>query len=246
MANAAGSGLACETGNGLRNARSPNAGRPLCRGSRLIDVSAIVARLFRPTPGIGGRPGDRPARSVSGRGQMGARPGQGKRRAVFGSRLRGLEGPGDRKAHAGRIRRAPDGVSAVNNRISRLQIVRDRRDMISEYDAEAVLRRSAEAKKRLGATLRQCSELNRSFWWCKAIGGNLLDLPGIRDQEIPGAQSRTELRRRDGDGLKRTHGNNAAEPVLRREGGEWLKQALRAWNGVVRKKGHCATASRTG
>jgi len=44
--------------------------------------------------------------------------------------------------------------SAVNNRISRLQIVRDRRDMISGYDAEALLRRSAEAKKRLGATLR--------------------------------------------------------------------------------------------
>ena len=45
--------------------------------------------------------------------------------------------------------------------------------MTSECDADAVLRRSAEAKKRLGATLRQCSELNRSFWWCKAIGGNL-------------------------------------------------------------------------
>ena len=63
-------------------------------------------------------------------------------------------------------------VSAVNNRISRLQIVRDRRDMISEYDEDAVERRAAEAMKRLGATLRQCSELNRSFWWCKAKGGN--------------------------------------------------------------------------
>ena len=44
--------------------------------------------------------------------------------------------------------------------------------MISEYDEEAVERRAAEAMKRLGATLRQCSELNRSFWWCKAKGGN--------------------------------------------------------------------------
>ena len=51
--------------------------------------------------------------------------------------------------------------------------MRDRRDLISEYDAEAVLRRSAEAMKRLGATMRTCSELNRSFWYCKAIGGNL-------------------------------------------------------------------------
>ena len=33
-ANAAGSGLACETGSGFRNARSPNAVRQLCRGSR--------------------------------------------------------------------------------------------------------------------------------------------------------------------------------------------------------------------
>ena len=44
--------------------------------------------------------------------------------------------------------------------------------MISECDEEAVERRAAEAMKRLGATLRQCSELNRSFWWCKAKGGN--------------------------------------------------------------------------
>ena len=63
-------------------------------------------------------------------------------------------------------------ISAVNNRISRLQIVRDRGYMISECDEEAVERRAAEAMKRLGATLRQCSELNRSFWWCKAKGGN--------------------------------------------------------------------------
>ncbi len=63
-------------------------------------------------------------------------------------------------------------ISAVNNRISRLQIVRDRGYMISECDEEAVERRAAEAMKRLGATLSQCSELNRSFWWCKAKGGN--------------------------------------------------------------------------
>ena len=62
--------------------------------------------------------------------------------------------------------------SAVNNRILRLQIVRDRRDMISEYDEGAVESRAAEAMKRLGATLRTCSELNRSFWWCKTKGGN--------------------------------------------------------------------------
>ena len=50
--------------------------------------------------------------------------------------------------------------------------MRDRRDMISDYDVGDVERRAAEAMKRLGATLRTCSELNRSFWWCRAKGGN--------------------------------------------------------------------------
>ena len=86
-----------------------------CRATPLpwtpsLDVSAIEAALRRPKPGIGVVHGDRPARSVSGRGQMGARPGQRKGRAIFGSRLRGLESPGDRTAHAGRVRRAPDRV----------------------------------------------------------------------------------------------------------------------------------------
>ena len=36
-----------------------------------------------------------------------------------------------------------------------------------------------------------------------------MDLPGIRDQEVPGAQSRTELQRRNGHGLKRTDGTTS-------------------------------------
>ena len=86
-----------------------------CRATALpwkptFDVSAIVARLISPRPGIlPVVPRDRSARAVPGRGQMGAWPGQGKGRAVFGSRLRGLKSPGDRRAHAGRVRRAADG-----------------------------------------------------------------------------------------------------------------------------------------
>ena len=121
-----------------------------CRATALpwkptFDVSAIVARLMSPRPGIltvvhkidplgvpvevkwawpgrkgevvwlrvraawGGGGAEMSARAIPGRGQMGAWPGQGKGRAVFGSRLRGLESPGDREAHAGRVRRAPDG-----------------------------------------------------------------------------------------------------------------------------------------
>lgn len=138
----------------------------------LIDVSAIVARLFRPTPGIGVVPEIDPLVQfpVEVKWALGRDMEKDERFSVLG--FAGLRAP----AIARRML-VEFGVllteSAVNNRISRLQIVRDRRDMTSDYDAESVLRRSAEAKKRLGATLRQCSELNRSFWWCKAIGGNL-------------------------------------------------------------------------
>ena len=55
--------------------------------------------LFRPRAGL--LPvvrGDRSARSVPGRGQMGARPGQGKGQEIFDPRLCGLESPGDRSS----------------------------------------------------------------------------------------------------------------------------------------------------
>ena len=148
-----------------------------CRATALpwkphIDVSAIVARLFRPRPCMAVVPEIDPLVQfpVEVKWALGRDKEKDERFSVLG--FAGLRAP----AIARRML-VEFGVrlteSAVNNRISRLQIVRERRDMISEYDAEAVLRRSAEAKKRLGATLRQCSELNRSFWWCKAIGGKL-------------------------------------------------------------------------
>jgi hypothetical protein len=62
---------------------------------------------------------------------------------------------------------------AVDNRISRLQIVRDRHDLMDRYDAKIVEQRAGRAKAHFGATLRQCQELHRSFWWCRKIGGAL-------------------------------------------------------------------------
>jgi hypothetical protein len=62
---------------------------------------------------------------------------------------------------------------AVDNRISRLQIVRDRHDLMDDYDAKIVEQRASRAKAHFGATLRQCQELHRSFWWCRKIGGAL-------------------------------------------------------------------------
>ena len=148
-----------------------------CRATALpwkpiIDVSAIVARLFRPTLGMAVVPEIDPLVQfpVEVKWALGRDKEKDERFSVLG--FAGLKAPAiaERMLVEFGVRLT---VSAVNNRISRLQIVRDRRDMISDYDTEAVLRRSAEAKKRLGATLRQCSELNRSFWYCKAIGGNL-------------------------------------------------------------------------
>ena len=153
--------------------------RPIaqCRATALpwkptFDVSAIVARLMSPRPGILtvvhkiGPPVQFP---VEVKWALGRDKEKDERFSVLG--FAGLRAP----AIARRML-VEFGVrltdSAVNNRISRLQIVRERRDMISECDEEAVERRAAEAMKRLGATLRQCSELNRSFWWCKAKGGN--------------------------------------------------------------------------
>jgi hypothetical protein len=153
--------------------------RPIaqCRATALpwkptFDVSAIVARLMSPRPGIltvVHKIGPLVQFPVEVKWALGRDKEKDERFSVLG--FAGLRAP----AIARRML-VEFGVrltdSAVNNRISRLQIVRERRDMISECDEEAVERRAAEAMKRLGATLRQCSELNRSFWWCKAKGGN--------------------------------------------------------------------------
>ena len=148
-----------------------------CRATALpwkptFDVGAIVARLFSPRLGrLPVIPEIDPLVQfpVDVKWVLGRDKDKDERFSILG--FAGLKAP----AIAERML-VEFGVrlteSAVNNRISRLQIVRDRREMISEYDEGAVERRAAEAMKRLGATLRTCSELNRSFWWCKAKGGN--------------------------------------------------------------------------
>jgi hypothetical protein len=149
-----------------------------CRATDLpwkpsVDVSDIVARLFSPRLGLLPvvpeiDPLVRfpvPVKWVLGRDEE-----KDKRFSILG--FAGLRAPAiaERMLIEFGVRLTE---SAVNNRISRLQIVRDRRDMISEYDEDDVERRATEAMKRLGATLRTCSELNRSFWYCKAKGGAL-------------------------------------------------------------------------
>ncbi len=61
---------------------------------------------------------------------------------------------------------------AVDNRISRLQILRERAEMVDAFDEELVQRQAAEVMRKLGASVRQCCELNRSFWYYRTIGGS--------------------------------------------------------------------------
>jgi hypothetical protein len=63
-------------------------------------------------------------------------------------------------------------VSAVNTRLGRLQVARDRWSLIGEFDEETMQHRAAERMRKVGAVLRQCVELHRSFWWCRQISGN--------------------------------------------------------------------------
>jgi hypothetical protein len=142
-----------------------------CRSTPLpwtpaFDMSAVVAAVVDPSPALGA-----PAEVRDGvKWALGRDAVKDKRFSILA--FAGLRAP----AIAMRML-VEFGVvltiSAVHNRISRLQIVRDRRDMISEYDEEAVERRAAAAMKRLGATLRQCTELNRSFWYCRTLGGSM-------------------------------------------------------------------------
>jgi hypothetical protein len=63
-------------------------------------------------------------------------------------------------------------VKAVDNRISRLQIVRDRAGIVHVFDEEGVQRKAGEVMRQLGAVQRQCAELSRSFWYYRTIGGS--------------------------------------------------------------------------
>jgi hypothetical protein len=55
--------------------------------------------------------------------------------------------------------------TAVDNRISRLQIIRERAEMVDAFDEEGVQRQAQEVMRQLGAVVRKCAELNRSFWY---------------------------------------------------------------------------------
>jgi hypothetical protein len=138
-----------------------------CRAIRLpwkptIDVSEIA--VWMRTPGIGAPPAPKTCRWVLGRDEtidirFSIMAFGGLRSSAIVERLRiefGLE----------------LSVKAVDNRISRLQIVRERAEMIGTFDEEVVQRQAHEVMRELGATVRQCAELNRSFWYYRTIGGS--------------------------------------------------------------------------
>jgi hypothetical protein len=138
-----------------------------CRAIRLpwkptIDVSEIA--LWMRTPGIGAAPAPKVGRWVLGRDEtidmrFSILAFGGLRSLAIVERLRiefGLE----------------LSVKAVDNRISRLQILRERAEMVDAFDEELVQRQAHAVMRELGATVRQCAELNRSFWFYRTIGGS--------------------------------------------------------------------------
>jgi hypothetical protein len=138
-----------------------------CQAVRLpwkptLNVSEIA--LWMRTPGVGAPPAAKACRWVLGRDEtidmrFSILAFGGLRSPAIVERLRielGLE----------------LSEKAVDNRISRLQILRERAEMVDAFDEELVQRQAADVMRKLGATVRQCCELNRSFWYYRTIGGS--------------------------------------------------------------------------
>ena len=161
-------------GLGVR-ARTDLADRPVaqCRATALpwkptLNIKPILCRLWAPRIGKGAAAIARPEAVPEVRWELG-------RDAQKDDRFSTLAFAGLSAAAIAKRMLMEFGVylteGAVNSRMTRLQIARDRFDIIDVFDEAAVQRRAAEAKRRVGATLRQCAELHRSFWWRRALSG---------------------------------------------------------------------------
>ena len=168
-------GKRCWLGLGVR-ARKDLVDRTVarCRATKLpwkptLDIKPILCRLWAPRVGKGAGAAGRPAAVSEVKWELG-------RDAQKDDRFSTLGFAGLSAAVIAKRMLMEFGVylteGAVNSRMTRLQIARDRFDIIDVFDEEAVQRRAAEAKRRVGATLRQCAELHRSFWWCRELCGN--------------------------------------------------------------------------
>jgi len=144
-----------------------------CRATPLpwkptLNIKPILCRLWVPRIGKGTGAVARPEAVSEVRWELGRDPQKDDRFSTLG--FAGLSA-----ATIAKRMLMEFGVylteGAVNSRMTRLQIARDRFDIIDVFDEETVQRRAAEAKRRVGATLRQCAELHRSFWWRRALGG---------------------------------------------------------------------------
>jgi len=161
-------------GLGVR-VRKHLADRPVapCRATALpwkptLDIKPILTRLWAPRIGKGAAAAARPEAVSEVGWELGRDAEKDDRFSTLG--FAGLSAAAIAKRMLMEF-----GVylteGAVNSRMTRLQIARDRFDIIDVFDEVAVQRRAAEAKRRVGATLRQCAELQRSFWWRRALGG---------------------------------------------------------------------------
>ena len=90
---------------------------------------------------------------------------------------------------------------AVNSRMTRLQIARDRFDIIEAFDEEAVQRRAAEAKRRVGSDAASVRRASTIVLVAARAGRQPHHLPGIREkQALRAPPGRTLVRRHHSDG----------------------------------------------
>ena len=144
-------------GLGVR-VRTDLADRPVaqCRATALpwkptLNIKPILCRLWAPKIGKGAAVAARPEAVPEVRWELGRDAQKDDRFSTLG--FAGLSAAAIAKRMLMEF-----GVymteGAVNSRMTRLQIARDRFDIIDVFDEAAVQRRAAEAKRRVGATLR--------------------------------------------------------------------------------------------
>ena len=176
-----------------------------CRATPLpwkpsLDVSAIEACLRRPKPGIGVIAEIDPLVQfpVEVKWALGRHKEMDERFSVLG--FAGLRAPAIARAHAGRVRRAPDRVGGQQPDFAPPDRARSPRphQRIRRGSCLTPIGRGDEAARGDDAHMLGAQSLVLVL---QGDRRQSLDLPGIPHQEIPGEESRAVLRRRDGDGL---------------------------------------------
>jgi hypothetical protein len=83
----------------------------------------------------------------------------------------------------------PLNKCAIDNRISRLEIIRDRNALSSEYIPEEIMEKARVNKSALGAAVGFCGTVERQFWWYKTRGGSRTECREARTKKYRNKRS---------------------------------------------------------